>query len=158
MNRNFILQNKARLLHNATGTALFLVLMLLSSCEIKPEPIDYGKDVCAFCSMTAMDKKFGAELINSNGKILKFDCGECMFQYLKSNTDFKPEKILVTAYDSPGNLIDAEKAFYLSGGNINSPMGGRLAAFTTREDAEKFQKELNGDLILWDKAISLNFK
>jgi copper chaperone NosL len=156
VNHNFI-QCKAGLLHKAISAFLFLFPILLSSCEIKPEAINYGKDVCAFCSMTAVDRKFGAELINSKGKILKFDCGECMLQYLKANKAFIPSKYLITSYENPGNLIDAEKAFYLSGGNINSPMGGRLAAFKTHDAAEKFQKELNGDLIPWDIVIKLNF-
>lgn len=156
MNHSFI-QRKARWPHKAFCAFLFLFPILFSSCEIKPEPINYGKDACAFCSMTAMDKKFGAEIINNKGKLLKFDCGECMLQYLNANKGFIPSKYLITSYENPGNLIDAEKAFYLHGGDINSPMGGKLAGFTTREAAEKFQKELNGELILWDKVIALNF-
>jgi len=107
--------------------------------------------------MTLIDKKFGAEIINSKGKVLKFDSGECMLQFLKADKEFKPSKFLITDYENPGELIDAEKAWYLFGGNIKSPMGGRLAGFKTLEAAEKTQKELSGDLLLWDKVRVLNF-
>lgn len=158
MNQKEALQGRRLLpLCRALPFAFFLTVLLLSSCEIRPTAIEYGKDMCSYCGMIAIDKRFGAEIINSKGKVLKFDCGECMFRYMKMDKGFKPAEYLVVSYENPGNLIDAEKAFYLSGGNINSPMGGKLAAFATQEAAEKFQKELKGDLILWAKVKGLNF-
>ena len=129
----------------------------LSSCNTEPPKINFGKDLCDFCKMTVMDKKFGAVLVNSKGKAVKFDSGECMINYLKTDKDFVPAQYLIINYENPGELIDAEKAFYLQGGNVNSPMGGNLAAFKTREAAEKFQQELKGDLILWNAVTGLNF-
>lgn len=81
-----------------------------------------------------------------------------MLQYIRVNKEFLASKYLIISYENPGNLIDAEKAFYLFGGNINSPMGGKLAGFKTREEAEKFQKEYNGDIILWNKVKGLTFQ
>lgn len=107
--------------------------------------------------MTVIDEKFGAMLVNRKGKAIKFDSGECMLGYMKADKSFTPEKYFIINYQKPGELMDAEKAFYIHGGNVNSPMGGKLAAFETTEAAEKFQKELKGDLILWDKVIALNF-
>ena len=129
----------------------------LSSCNTEPPKINFGKDLCDFCKMTVMDKKFGAVLVNSKGKAVKFDSGECMINYLKTDKDFVPAQYLIINYENPGELIDAEKAFYLQGGNVNSPMGGNLAAFKTHEAAEKFQQELKGDLILWNAVTGLNF-
>ena len=150
-------QNKLQLLLNSVMGAVFVLAVLLPSCGIKTEAINYGEDVCVYCSMTAIDKKFGAELINDKGKVLKFDCAECMIRFVKSDKGFVPSKLLVASYENHGELIDAEKAFYLSGGNVNSPMGGKLAAFNRREAAESAQKELNGDVLLWDKVKALNF-
>lgn len=138
-------------------TILILFALLLSSCRNEPEPISYGKDNCAFCKMTIMDKKFGAELINKNGKQVKFDSGECMLGYVRANNDFKADKTLIINYANPGELIDAGSSFCLHGGSINSPMGGQLAAFRSREEAEKVQKELSGDVLLWKDVIKINF-
>lgn len=132
-------------------------LFVLAACNNNPEPITYGKDVCTSCKMTIMDQKFGAELVSSKGKIMKFDSGECMLAYLKAEDASASAKKLVVNYANPGELIEADGAFYLHGGSINSPMGGNLAAFKTSSEAEKFQTELGGDLILWNKAVQISF-
>ena len=119
--------------------------------------ITYGVDLCQHCKMTIMDKKFGAELINKKGKTLKFDSGECMVSYMKTDKNFEAAQILVINYTNPEELIEADKSFFLHGGNVNSPMGGQLAAFKTRGDAEKFQKELLGDLLLWADVTQIGF-
>lgn len=134
-----------------------IVAIILSACNTQPEPINYGKDQCAACRMTIMDKKFGAELISSKGKIVKFDSGECMLAFMKADNTFSPKLYLVTNYAAPGNLIEADKAFYLHGGNVNSPMGGNLAAFNTSQDAEKHQTTLGGDLLKWTSIKQIDF-
>ena len=116
---------------------LFIVFTAVSieSCNNETPKINFGKDMCAFCKMTVIDEKFGALLINNKGKTLYFDCCDC----------------------NPRILIDAEKAHYLHGENIKSPMGGNIASFKTSEDAERFQKSLQGDLILWNKVLEIKF-
>ena len=104
-----------------------------------------------------MDKKFGAELINKKGKALKFDSSECMLSYRKTDKNFEAAQILIINYANPEELIEADKSFFLQGGNVNSPMGGQLAAFKTRADAEKFQKELQGGLLLWTDVKQISF-
>jgi copper chaperone NosL len=127
--------------------------LILASCSKEPQAINYGKDACENCRMTIIDKKFGGELINSKGKTLKFDSGECMLKYLSSHHEFKVSKIMIVDYSNPGILMEADKAIYLQGGNINSPMGGNLAAFATNEEAEKAKQLVGGNINLW-KAIS----
>lgn len=139
------------------NTIFITLVIYLSACNTEPVKINYGKDICDFCKMTIMDKKFGAELINKKGKTLKFDSGECMVSYMKADKNFEASQILIVNYVNPEELIDAEKAFFLHGGNVNSPMGGQLAAFKTREDAEKYRKELKGDLLLWTNVTQISF-
>lgn len=132
-------------------------LIALSSCNTDPQPIVFGKDYCDFCKMTIMDKKFGAELVNKKGKAIKFDSGECMVNYMHADKTFEVEKMLTVNYANPEELIEAEKAFFIRGGTIKSPMGGQLAAFKTIEEAEKFQQELGGDLLSWIDVAQINF-
>ncbi len=134
-----------------------VVCIFIVSCSTEPQPINFGKDLCAHCSMTIMDKKFGAEMVNSKGKALKFDSGECMVNYINSETKFEAAQYLIVNYTSEGELIKAEEAFFLHGGNVNSPMGGNLAAFNTKADAEKMQAELGGDLMLWNDVKKIDF-
>lgn len=136
---------------------VYCLLSIVSSCNNEPPQINFGKDLCVFCKMTVMDKKFGAVLVNKNGKTLKFDSGECMVNYLNSDAEFETEKILIINYANPEELIDATTSFYLHGGNVKSPMGGQLAAFSTKQDAEKFHTELSGELLSWNEVMQLGF-
>ncbi len=150
------IKNPRHLLQTASA-AIVLLLISLSACSTNPDPIEYGKNACEHCKMIIMDKRFGAEVINPKGKVYKFDSGECMVAFLKNHPDDKFSKYLVVSYENPGQLIDAGSAFYLQGENIKSPMGGNLASFKTREAAEETQKDLGGNLLLWDKVATLNF-
>ena len=144
-----------------TKSIIFLValalVVFLQACSVSPQPIEYGKDVCEFCKMTIMDKKFGAEMLNQNGKAVKFDSGECMVNYMNTNTNFKAVQYLVVSYNNPGQLIDAEKSCYIHGGNVNSPMGGNLASFSDKSTAEQFQSQLQGELIHWNEVVKISF-
>ena len=151
---------KYRRHHKMQGVLLYAMayaLFSLSSCNSEPPAINFGKDYCEFCKMTIMDKKFGAELINKRGKAIKFDSGECMVGYMNADKDFQVDKTLIVNYSNPTELMEADKSFFLHGGEVNSPMGGQLAAFKTREDAEKIQKELQGELMMWEKVVSIHF-
>ena len=136
---------------------MILCAVILSSCSTDPDVIRFGKDNCDYCMMTIMDRKFGAELVNTKGRKLKFDSGECMLRYTASHKDIKVAKTFIINYTTPEELIDAEKAVYLHGGNVNSPMGGKLAAFKTKEDAEKNQGTLSGDELQWNDLLQIVF-
>ncbi|MBL0309910.1 MAG: nitrous oxide reductase accessory protein NosL [Bacteroidetes bacterium] len=104
-----------------------------------------------------MDKKFGAELVNKKGKVQKFDSGECMMNYLKIDAAYQAGHFLIINYESPGELLNAETAVYLQGGQVRSPMGGKLAAFASKQGAEKFQVEMQGEILSWEEVKRLDF-
>ena len=140
-------------------TSVFLLIFsaFVWGCKPEPHPINYGKDLCEFCSMTIMDEKFGAELMNSKGKFFKFDSDECMMNYLKENKQLSFTFYLVASYNQPGVLIDATKAYFVHGGDVDSPMGGQLASFNNKLEAEKFQHEKKADLLTWTQLQSVDF-
>lgn len=138
---------------------VLLLLLVASSCSIKPEPIQYGDDSCAFCRMTIMDHRFGSELVTSKGKVFKFDSIECLIEYVEENEN-KGEAyhlVLVTPFDQPGRLIGAGQSHVLHSRNLPSPMGMYLTAFETEETAMKFKEQYGGKLYSWD-SLKDNFK
>ena len=104
------------------------LLLLLTSCHTKPEPIVIGKDQCVHCKMSIMDTKYAAEIITSKGKILKFDDIICMKNYIQINDDLaKKEAIyLVSDYTNPNQLIPAESADFYKSEKFQTPMGGHI--------------------------------
>ena len=112
-----------------------MLALVFWACSIEPEPLIYGKDQCHSCKMTLMDRKFGAELVTTKGKVYKFDDINCLFNFYNAGSvnkdDFRFK--LVVDFSRPENLIDAEKAVYLKSGEIKSPMASQVAAFETAQ-------------------------
>ncbi len=127
----------------------FSILIFLTSCEIKPEPIQYGMDGCHFCSMTIVDRQHAAEFVTSKGKVFKFDAVECMMNQLNKEDISEIALFLVNDYVTPGELVSAQEATYLISENIPSPMGAYLSAFENKEDAERVREANTGILVYW---------
>jgi len=131
-------------------------LLCLMGCSTEPVPIAFGKDICHFCKMTAMDNKYGAELVTMKGKIYKFDDVNCFLNFY--NSGFEEERDikykLVIDYSNPGHLIDAGNAFYLKSGEIRTPMNSGIAAFETKSKMDSFKKEWKGIYLAWGEVVT----
>jgi copper chaperone NosL len=132
---------------------IFIVLLLaVVSCKVEPKKINYGQDHCAFCDMTVVDKTHACEYVTKKGKSYPFDAIECMVQKIdQENNESKLAFILVSDYQNPGNLIDANSATYLITKKIKSPMGANLSAFSSLEKAKKVQQEFGGTIYNWQQ-------
>jgi nitrous-oxide reductase accessory protein nosL len=125
----------------------FAMAIFIGACTPKPQPIDYGKEECAFCKMTIVSPQFASEVVTQKSKAFKYDAIECMLQAPQED---KVALHLVCDYLNEGNFIEASQATYLVSPNIESPMGGNLAAFSSKEDAQRIQAEKGGDLYDWE--------
>lgn len=120
---------------------IFIAFFSFSACSIETEPINYGKENCAFCKMTIMDKQFGTELVTIKGKVFKFDDLSCMSKYMKTaelhEADCK--HVVVNNYEKPGEFMDYNKAFFVQAENLQSPMLGNIAAFDNEVSLQEFK-------------------
>jgi len=132
---------------------LFSILFVCTSCKPELRPIAYGKDNCEQCRMTVMNPQFAAALLSAKGKTFTFDAEECLVRYLKNNQKGDEDQFFVSDYMNPGSLIDASTAVFLHGDSIESPMGGNLAAFRNRNEAEAIRKVLGGKVLGWDEVV-----
>jgi copper chaperone NosL len=133
------------------------LLLVLTSCNIAPQAIDYGSDGCYFCKMTIVDKVHAAEIVTNKGKVYKFDASECMVNFMKEFDASEVKFYLTNVYTEPEILIDATQATFLISKNVPSPMGAFLTAFKNKEDAEKVQSEKEGTLFSWNELL-IHFK
>lgn len=104
--------------------------------------------------MTIVSPQFASEVVTQKSKAFKYDAVECMLQAPQED---QVALHLVCDYLKEGNLIDATKATYLISPEIESPMGAHLAAFASREDAQKIQGEKGGELYDW-QGIQAKFQ
>jgi copper chaperone NosL len=131
-------------------------LLWLSSCSSGPEPFAFGKDLCHTCKMGIIDPKFGAELITKKGKIYKFDDVSCLDHYLRSNATEQSDisQLLVINFEKENDFLPIDQAVFILGPAVKSPMGSHAAAFTNREQAEKTNTRLQGELLSWKEVAA----
>ena len=136
---------------------ILLTILTLASCGGEPEPINYGHDECEFCRMLVTDNKYGAELVTDKGKIYKFDSIECMIEFslVKNTLGDTNNKLLITGFDNPDNLVDARNSVYVKNDKFRSPMGLNVTAFNSEEQAQKFISENGGEKLSWVEVIEL---
>jgi copper chaperone NosL len=136
----------------ATLAALFL--FTLNSCNTDPEPFKIGKDQCAFCKMTISDNRYGAEIITKKGKIFKFDDAHCILAYMSKEVQQKDiASVYFTDFDGDHKLIDTNSSFFLKSANLQSPMGGNIAAFSTKESLQKAIQQFKGTETSWNELL-----
>lgn len=133
---------------------LALSLPLAACNQGGPAPVHWGEDACHHCRMTLVQHGFAAERVNKNGKALIFDTIECLLADLEKNPPKAGEIFFVSDRSLPNApLLPSEKAMYLHGGGIISPMGGALAAFGTVDSARAFQTRLGGEIVAWQELL-----
>jgi copper chaperone NosL len=128
-------------------------LLVLSSCNTRPEPFAYGKDVCDDCRMTIVDPKFGAEIVTKKGRIYKFDDVHCLLHFLDAGkADVKQVAQLVFADYRNKNLIDANAVYFVKSAQLRSPMNSNTAAFSDKTTADHIAFESSGDVMTWNEV------
>src|SRR5688572_3294395 len=131
------------------------LILILSSCNTKPESIAIGKDVCYDCKMTIMDEKFGGEIITKKGKIYKFDDAHCVAHFLKGST-VKTADIAQTVfidYEHKETFLDVKSLYFVVSQNLKSPMNSNAAAFTNKEIADRIAAQHSGEVKSWDALL-----
>ena len=126
-------------------------MILMISCEVKPQEIAYGADACHFCRMTIVDRQHAAEIVTVKGKAFKYDAIECMMNHLNKWDEPEVKYFLVADYTTPGKLVDATLSHYLISEAIPSPMGEFLTAFESSEERGKIVKETKGKTLSWNE-------
>jgi copper chaperone NosL len=126
---------------------------------VKPSP----KDKCAVCGMfVAKYPDFIATIKFKDGTFAFFDGPKDMFKYYFDIKKYNPSKqqgdiraIYVNDYYTL-KPIDAYKAIYVIGSDINGPMGGELIPFRNQAAAEAFMKDHNGKSSIKFKDVTFS--
>lgn len=145
--------NRLRQRKSQAALVVLLAVMLPSCGSPGPEPIAIHKDHCDYCKMTIAEDQYACELITEKGRAYKFDDVSCMIEYKKENPNPAIRNFYVSDYLKAGNLMECEKAFFIQGEEISSPMGGGIAAFSDKNSAQQYAVKLNAQSTDW-KALS----
>jgi len=104
---------------------------------------------CPVCEMKLEMSVVGqAAAVFADGKVVGFDGPGDLLRYFLApeKYHFDPKNIkhlFVTEYGTK-KFIDAKQAFFVVGSELSGEMGPELAAFATKEAAEKFKSDHKG--------------
>ena len=136
-----------------TLTSSLVLILFCSGCNSLPQPLQLGKDQCYSCKMTISDQRFGAEIVTNKTKIYKFDDTHCLLEFKRSGAlEAKEIKaIYLTNFNTPHQLLAADKSWLLKSDQLRSPMNGNIAAFENEKDLKKAQQIFPGKVIAWSE-------
>lgn len=131
------------------------LFFIIVSCNVSPQPISYGNDGCNYCSMTIIERNYGAELVTSKGKVFKYDSMECLINSsLEENSDLDEYAyVLTNTNGEQETLKNAKECVFMINKKLPSPMGANLTAFENKALAENTQQSLGGELYTWDELL-----
>ncbi len=100
---------------------------------------------------------FGGELVTGEGTRLDFDAAECLAAFVLTDMAGAAgiRSLSVVEHQRPDALLPAAAAMYLRSDATQSPMAMNLAAFATRESAERARRELGGEILDWEDVLDL---
>lgn len=141
---------------SALGVIIGMLGCVTVSCQVKPRPIQLGKDNCDLCRMTIMDPKFGAELVTKKGKTYVFDDMICLFRFQKGPTVAQQDisTMVVIDHDQPDSFIDLDKAWFRVAADVNSPMGSHVAGYASQAAASKKGTGAGIQILNWKDLTS----
>ena len=138
----------------STYYSLVVSLFLLSACQPKPKPINFGNEACSYCSMTIIDRQHASQLVTEKGKVYSFDAIECMLRSDLLGDPVEMAFLLCNDYMEPGVWIDATQATFLISERVPSPMGAYLSGFTSIEAAQQIDAGATAEYLSWDELYA----
>jgi len=114
---------------------------------------------CRYCGMDRGTYNFSRMLIEYDDGTSVASCSiHCAAVDLANNIDKTPKAIQVGDFNGK-QLIDAEKAFWVVGGNKPGVMSKRGKwAFEKKEDAENFIKTNQGNIVSFEEAMKAAYE
>ncbi|MBC8374962.1 MAG: nitrous oxide reductase accessory protein NosL [FCB group bacterium] len=134
--------------------SVFLIAILLVSCEPTIQAINYGQDGCSYCRMTIVEEHYGSELLTTKGKAHKFDSIECLAAFVIKG-EVATEKIhdlYFTDFEDAGNLYPLQDMIFVQAKKLKSPMGLNLSAFRTQKTADDVALLYFGETMNWEQV------
>jgi len=137
-----------------------LVFACLGGCSrnegTAPPKVHYGEDVCALCAMIVSDERFAAAIVApADGErfvALYDDIGDML---VHDEAMSRTGAVMWVHDFDTSEWINAHDAHYCAQSALVTPMASGIAAFTTREAAQRVATEYSGTVVDYAGLIQL---
>ena len=136
---------------------VIVALVSLAGCASEsvdgPPEVRYGESVCDACGMILSDERYATATMveGDRGPEPKlFDDFNCQQGF--ETKDPAPEVVSRWVHDHETlEWLSASAAYYVRSSNLRTPMASGMAAFATREGAQKLAAETDGEVLTFDE-------
>lgn len=144
-------------------TFCLILLHLAFGTAIADWHTSSGKEQrCPVCGMIPANyPKWRTQIIFRDGAVAAFDSPAEMFRFLGNMAKYDSKhsaadiaQMDATDYVKRG-MIDARRAYYVSGSSARGPMGPDLPAFENKSDAEFLVRTAGGRVLNFDQAAKV---
>ena len=137
--------------------ALFFVGLLTAGCPThradQPPQIRYGDEPCASCGMLISEERFAAAMTAAD-QTQAFDDLGCL---LRARARGSGAAARIWVHDeTSGQWLDAQRAWFVHSREVLTPMGSGLVAFSTKDAAEQFAREVHGTVARFEELAHSN--
>jgi len=137
--------------------ALFFLTSMFAFAQVQEDIQKHPS--CKYCGMNRQQFAHSRMIVEYDDGTTEGTCSlHCMAVELATHLDKTPKTIRVGDFNEK-KLLDAEKAYWVIGGNKMGVMTKRAKwAFGKKEDAEKFKTENGGDFASFEQAIKASYE
>jgi len=135
---------------------LIIGVTVLANCQKQSvAPVALApEDMCSYCKMALSEKRYTAELIDSEGQAFKFDDIGCMANFIKSKKNqAKTIAYFVMDFDER-QWVKAEEAYYVRSPELRTPMNGGVVAFKNESNAKEATGKFHGRLLRFKEVFN----
>ena len=129
--------------------SLIVGVAVFANCQKRTvEPVALApEDMCSYCKMAISEKQYAAELIDSDGQVLKFDDIGCLLSFIKKRSiNVSGASLFVMDFDQR-QWIKADNAYYVRSPQLTTPMNGGIIAFKYQAKAQEAEGKYQGKLL-----------
>ncbi len=135
---------------------LVAVLLAVAACgsdQAGPPSIEFGRDVCDECHMIISEPRYAAAYRDAAGTPSIFDdIGDMLDHGLSSGT-LAEATVWVHDFDTE-EWVEAADAWFVAGGDVQTPMAGQIVAFATEDGARRFAADDGGEVRTWKALVA----
>ncbi len=152
--------NITRLLSIAAMLGTSVMAITLPACKADrvsgPPVVHLDEDVCHECNMIISDERFATATMIDGPRGVEprlFDDFNCQVRFEESNPDERIVERWSHDYVSSA-WLNTETAVFLKSDDLHTPMASQVAAFASRDEAQKVQGEFGGEILTFAEAWS----
>ena len=136
--------------------SLIIGVSVLANCQkqsVAPVALA-AEDMCSYCRMAISEKRYAAELIDSEGEVFKFDDIGCMANFVKSKKNSATTVAYFAMDFNERQWIKAEDAYFVRSSELTTPMNGEIIGFKTESRAEEAAGKFHGQLLRFKEIVN----